>query len=160
MKNSSYASKPSGTRSEPRYDASLPFKASLNISEADDAGAPQQQRSVTLTGYTSNLSEHGLAVVGPFIRLGYRYLIGQRRTLEIALEMPTGTVEIKATSVHFRELPPGEGGEGYILTGAILEEMGAEINCLIGLQITEMNDDARARYIAYINHLKAVSSKQ
>jgi hypothetical protein len=158
MKNSSDASKASGTRSEPRYDASLPFKASLNISEAAEEGAQPQQRSVTLTGYTSNVSEHGLAVVGPFIRLGYRYLIGQRHTLEIRLELPTGTVEIKAMPVHFRELPPGEEGEGYILTGAILEEMGAEINCLIGLQITEISEENRARYNMYIDYLKAVNS--
>ena len=153
MRNPSDAPNSNYTRSEPRYDASLPFRASLNISEEGS----EQPRSITLTGYTSNISEHGLAVVGPFIRLGYRYLIGKGNTLDITLQMPTGAVKIKAAPVHFRELPPGGEGEGYILTGAIVEEMSAEINCLIGLQITEMSDEDRARYITYV---RAVAGSQ
>src|SRR5437764_745217 len=100
------------TRSEPRYEASLPFTASLLVS---DTGEDVGWNLVTLTGYTRNVSSRGLALVGPFVRLGYRYLMGAQRTLRVMLELPAGTIEIKAEAIHFQDLPPGDLEEGYIL---------------------------------------------
>lgn len=87
-----------------------------------------------LEGYTADISTTGLSLVLPAIRIGEHYLTGENRTLLIALELPSGSVQIQATSVRYESID-GDGSEnGYI----------------VGVRIREMSDDHRERFTSYL----------
>ena len=88
-------------------------------------------------GYTKDISESGLALVVPSLRIGDTYLTDSKCKLRIVLlNLPTGEVEIEAAPVRYEEL---EGGAGH----------------LIGVRITRISEDDRARFNQYLNTLEA-----
>jgi len=91
-----------------------------------------------LEGYTRSLSETGLALIVPSLYFGGHYLNVVGSTLHIMLELPTGTVPIRATPVRCEKLDDKEGETGY----------------LIGVRITEMNDSEWVRLVQYVRTLR------
>ncbi len=87
-----------------------------------------------LEGYTADISTTGLSLVLPAIRIGEHYLTGENRTLLIALELPSGSVQIQATSVRYESI------DGY----------GSENGYIVGVRIREMSDDHRERFTSYL----------
>jgi hypothetical protein len=54
-----------------------------------------------LQGYTRDISESGLAIIVPSLRLGSLYLTAAAAKLRIViLDLPTGEVEIEASPVR------------------------------------------------------------
>jgi hypothetical protein len=88
----------------------------------------------TLDGHTLDISRTGVALIVPAIRIGEHYLAGADRKLHVKLEMPTGPVEMKVSTVRYESL----------------EESHEETGYLIGARISEMSDQDRATYDRYI----------
>jgi hypothetical protein len=81
------------------------------------------------------VSTSGLALIVPAIRIGEHYLAGEERRLYVKLELPSGPVEMKLTSVRYESLDEDHEETGY----------------LIGARIVEMADSDRATFNAYVN---------
>lgn len=114
-------------RRAPRVRLRLPFSLSLPGIRSNARGA---QHSLALEGFTRDVSATGLALILPAIRIGEHYLTGEGRILRITLEFPTGPIQIDAVPVRYERLDETEPEKGY----------------LVGVKITEMSDDDRARF--------------
>ena len=94
------------------------------------AGAPP-----TLAGHTCDVSESGLGLVLPSIRIGERYLAGEAQTLRIMLQLPHATARLYGTPVRYERLE-GDGAGGY----------------LVGVRLAD--DQGRAALVEYLKTLK------
>ncbi len=98
----------------------------------------------SLEGHTLDISPNGMALIMPAIRIGEQHLIGENRTLNVNLELPSGPVEMKVAPVRYEAL----------------EDHASETGYLIGAKITEMSDVDRATYAAYVNTVLAQVAKR
>lgn len=129
-------------RRAPRYDARLESRLSFTLSSSGDGTSGNEQgEPEVLTGYTRNLSETGLALVVPSLRLGQQYLNGIGSELTIHLALPAGEVRIEATPVYSLRLVAGDEDSGY----------------LIGVRIRRMLDQEWVRLVQYVQRLAAES---
>ena len=117
----------------------MPFLVTLL--DAGKGSAKGQPRAPALVGFTRDLSETGLTLLLPSMRLGDAYLTDAESYLEVKLELPGGAVAIRTASVRFEQLPGREEGCGYLLA----------------VRIINMQNDDRDRYVAY---LKSGGSKK
>ena len=88
----------------------------------------------TLAGHTRDISNNGLALIVPAIRIGGQYLVGEDRLLQIALELPSGPIQLEATSARYERL----------------DEEGNELGYLIGVHITKISDQHREALLSFI----------
>jgi glucose-6-phosphate-specific signal transduction histidine kinase len=116
-------------RRHTRYRVRLRVTLALVAAKSRADGTP---RSPVLEGYTRDISATGLAIILPAIRIGDRYLTGEDQTLDITLEHSTGPIHLHASSVRYEKLDEEETEKGY----------------LIGVRITEMEDEDRTRFTA------------
>ena len=116
-------------RLAPRFNASLQCSISLPA-EDEDLLFPQAK----LAGRTRDISETGLGLIVPSIYIGFACIVDEGRTLDLALELPSGSIELKVTSVHYIRLDEHDEDAAY----------------LIGARIAEISEDTRARYVAYL----------
>ncbi|MEP6920901.1 MAG: PilZ domain-containing protein [bacterium] len=89
----------------------------------------------SMDGYTRDINSKGLGLVVPAIRIGQRYLAGEDSHLFILLDLPSGPINVHATSVRYERLDENGANDGY----------------LIGVRITHMSDEDRERYDAYLH---------
>jgi len=115
-----------------RVRVRLEFTLSLSDPRVNTNGF---RRLPTLNGHTFDVSTSGLALIVPAIRIGEHYLAGEERRLYVKLELPSGPVEMKLTSVRYESLDEDHEETGY----------------LIGARIVEMADADRATFNAYVN---------
>jgi hypothetical protein len=125
------------TEVEAQIDARLLL--SISLPNADEKpGAPARPRQ--LIGSTRNVSETGLAVVLPSLRVGPSLITEENCVLRIVLDIyPEGVVEMDGAVVHHRQLDEKEREAGY----------------LVGVRIGEMSEDDRTRYLQYLGTLAA-----
>ena len=90
-----------------------------------------------MVGHTVDLSAKGLALIVPAITLGDHHLVGENRSLSLQLEVPNGPVVMQVTPVRYERL----------------EEQGTETGYLIGVKITGMPEEDRARFAEYVDSL-------
>ncbi|HEY0005629.1 MAG TPA: PilZ domain-containing protein [Pyrinomonadaceae bacterium] len=124
-------------RASPRRAASLEARLLFSLTtraeiKEDRSEAPQ----LTLKGRTRNLSETGLALEVPSIRLGRQYLNVVGSDLSINLELPSGPVGIKATPVRCERI-----------------KKETEQSYLLGVRIIEMSDGEWVRLVQYVRSL-------
>ena len=105
----------------------------------EGAGHEVLQPTRTLVGHTSNLSETGFALIVPSLHLGVNKLDDQNTTLRLMLDLPTDTVEIHVAPVRSHSLGANNKDAGYV----------------IGVKITRLSDDARARLIKFLRGLRS-----
>jgi hypothetical protein len=122
-------------RAAPRYATHLEksvvvYVHLLNAKE----GEASPRHAAKIVGYTHDLSETGLGIIVPDIRLGGVTIINPQRHLRILLGIPPEPVEIRAAPARYVKLDEGELDGGY----------------LIGAQIIEMSKPDRARYLKYL----------
>jgi len=117
-----------------RVRTRLTFTLSLSDPRVNSNGA---RRLPTLDGHTFDVSTSGLALIVPAIRIAEHYLAGSDRRLYLKLELPSGAVEMKVTSVRYEGLDESHEETGY----------------LIGARIVEMSDADRASFNSYVNKL-------
>lgn len=99
---------------------------------------PVTSRLPTLVGETCDLSETGLALHVPAIRIGERYLTGANIQLLITLELPSGTIRLRAAAARYEQL----------------EKEGEKASYLIGARIVELSDDDRRLFVEHLQTLK------
>ena len=121
-------------RRHKRVRARLNFTLRLSDPRVSSNGS---RRLPNLDGHTLDISTTGLALIVPAIRIGEHYLAGSDRRLYVKLELPTGPVEMKLTTVRYEALDETDEETGYV----------------IGARITEMTDADRASFNAYIAKL-------
>ncbi|PYS81767.1 MAG: hypothetical protein DMF67_15520 [Acidobacteria bacterium] len=126
-----------GARRGARAQARLPFTVVLLDAQEEAAGVLTGKRS--LAGHTRDLSETGLTLLLPAVRIGDGYLTDRDCYLGIRLALPGGPVSMLATSVRFEHLDIAESGYGY----------------LVGVRVIRMREDERASYLAYLRTLAA-----
>ncbi len=120
-------------RQAPRFKSKRQARLLLNISLADGS-----QNVLPHDGYTRDLSEIGLSIIVPSLRVGDRYINSKDCELRIILlELPTGPIEIYTTPVRY----------------VALDKTGTETGHLISVQITKMSDVDRARYLTYLQSI-------
>ncbi|HYE14773.1 MAG TPA: PilZ domain-containing protein [Pyrinomonadaceae bacterium] len=119
-------------RRAPRFEALLPVVVSLLDARANSHPA-------TAAGHTRDLSESGLGVVLPGIRIGDRYLAGEGLTLRVTLKLPGAHARLYGTPVRYERLEAeGQPGAGF----------------LVGIRITEADDEDRRLLRDYLQKLK------
>jgi hypothetical protein len=123
-------------RRAPRYDARISF--SVSVLE-EGAGHENAQPTRTLVGRTRNLSETGLALIVPSLRLGASRLDDENVTLRLMLDLPAATVEIHAAPVRSYPLGANDKDTGYF----------------IGAKITGSSDEARTRLVKFLRGLRS-----
>jgi len=126
----------SNRRRAPRFNARLSFSVSIVEGEAGRENARPPQ---TLVGRTRNVSETGLALVVPSLRLGTHKLNDGNATLRLMLNLPTGTAEIHVAPVRSQQLDETDTDTGH----------------LIGVRITHLSDDARAQLTKFLRGLRS-----
>lgn len=115
-----------------RHSRRVGVRLSFTLSLADPrVGSNGARRLPKLDGYTLDVSTTGLALIVPAIRIGEHYLAGADRKLHIKLELPSGPIEMKVTTVRYESL---EDESGY----------------LIGARILEMSDTDRVSFEKYV----------
>lgn len=125
-------------RDAPRYATPLDKSLVLSITLLELQPRAVAGRSATdITGNTRDVSETGLAIIVPSIRIGGHYLTHENRTLLIALKLPNGAVQIQCKPVRYSPLEESDKNSGY----------------LIGVRITKMSETDRALYMAYLDTL-------
>jgi hypothetical protein len=126
----------SDRRRAPRYDARLSFSVSVldNDTRHENTRPP-----LTLVGRTRNLSDTGLALIVPSLRLGTNKLDDGDCILRLMLDLPTGTVEVHMMPVRSHHLSENDKDVGYF----------------IGARITHLSDDARARLVKFLRGLRS-----
>ena len=118
-----------------RYRRSVHFSVSIFDPKLT---RDQLEHAPYLEGDTSDISASGLGLIVPAIRINDRYLTAADQTLHLMLELPSGPVEIRVAPVRYEQLErTGAASSGY----------------LIGVRITLMSDDDRARFAGYLQSL-------
>jgi len=115
-------------RRAPRHRARLLLSISL-ISQGGTTMTPGAQRNAAvLQGHTRDVSATGLSLVVPSIRIGDRYLTGEDRTLDIALELETGRVHLQAAPMRYEPLErdASETEPGYLIGAHIMAMSGGD----------------------------------
>ena len=122
-------------RAAPRLATHLERRLVVNVSLLETRNKAEGSRGPSvLAGYTRDLSETGLGIVLPDIRLNNSNVARPDRTLRIMLGLPGEAVEIHAIPVRYVELAEDAESEGY----------------LIGVHITGMNERDRSRYQSFL----------
>ena len=117
-------------RRSPRYRVSLPITVSLLDAEASAEPALVQ-------GHTRDLSEDGLGVVLPNIRVGGRYLVGDSVTLRVTLKLPDGYARLYGTPVRYEKLEAGGPDKGFT----------------VGIRLTDTSERDYALLVKYLKSL-------
>ncbi|HEX8773044.1 MAG TPA: hypothetical protein VF735_05520 [Pyrinomonadaceae bacterium] len=128
-------------RAAPRLTTHLENRLVVNVSLLELKAKPDNARHRNvLAGYTRDLSEMGLGIVVPDIRIGGLNITRPDRMLRIMLGLPGQPIEIRAVPVRYVELEEEEDGE--------------KARYLIGMLIKEMSDHHRSLYNAFLKSLQ------
>src|SRR6266550_6528586 len=92
-------------RHSTRRRARLDF--SLSLASATQ-GLNGTRRISSLNGHTMDLSDNGMSLVVPQITLAEHHLVGENRSLNLKLQLPTGPVEVVASPVCYERLEEAE----------------------------------------------------
>jgi c-di-GMP-binding flagellar brake protein YcgR len=116
-------------RSARRHFRRVPLSVSL-VGKTDTGSL---RRVPPLAGYTSDISETGLSLVMPSIRIGGYYLTGDGCSMLIKLELPDGEVQMQAVAQRYERI-----------------EDALETKYLIGARITNISNDHRQRFVTFL----------
>ena len=112
------------------------LRLACTVSPHEPHGAGKQpRRASSLSGVTCDVSTSGVALILPAVRVGERYLTDTE--LRLRLELTDGPLEMIVRPVRYEQLPPEAEETGY----------------LIGARITDIDDDARARFEGHLRQL-------
>lgn len=123
-------------RAATRFTTHLERRLVVNVSLLD--GKAEGTRGPTvLAGFTRDVSESGLGIVLPDIRIGKSSVTRPDKTLRIMLGLPGEPIEIHALPVRHVEIEEGGESEGY----------------LVGVHIIKMSERDRSHYRAFLQTL-------
>lgn len=119
-------------RSAKRYAVRLRCTVGLAAGRASKNGAG---RDASLGGYTFDVSETGLRLLMRAIHVDGHYLTGSGTTLLVLLELPDGPILVHTVAVRYDRLDEDDAQMGY----------------LIGMEIREMSNQDRKRFVEYLS---------
>ncbi len=122
-------------RHSKRQCVRLSFSLSLAAASQSLNGT---RRIRTLDGHTSDISDNGLALIVPQITLAEHHLVGENRSLNVKLQLPTGPIDLVGMPVRYERFEEGEAETGY----------------LIAVKIVSMPDADRERFSQYVASLQ------
>jgi hypothetical protein len=115
-------------RRAPRYTIRLSVRVSP-VQAAKPARISATDRNA-IYGYTRDVSESGLALILPAIRINNIYLMGEDRALELLIEHESEPIVIYGMAARYEKLEEEEADKGY----------------LVGIKIIEMSGEDRTRF--------------
>jgi PilZ domain len=118
-------------RRSPRLRLRLLFSASICRSPN---GNGSQHHERVLKGHTRDISMNGLALNVPQIHLDGHHLAADGRELRLRLELPGGPISMLVSPIRYERLEEAELGCTY----------------LIGVRISQMDDEDRRRYLSFV----------
>ncbi len=119
-------------RRSPRLRIRLLFSVSIHR----NANGNGSQRRNILKGHTRDISFDGLALTVPQVHLDGRHLAAEERELDLKLELPGGgPMSMLVVPRRYEKLDEAELGCNYLL----------------GVQIVQIADEDRTRYLSFIN---------
>ena len=124
--------------SAPRREAKIPLSVSLELDRAYN-GLRKNNQSLTVAGYTADMSKTEIAFVVPFIRLGEDYLVshgGEQKRLKLVLELPNGTVRMTVETLRYEMIQIHDSVQNY----------------LIGANIVQISEGDAERYENFLRH--------
>ncbi len=124
-------------RAAPRFTTHLERGLVVNVSLLDMKMEGSRGPTV-LAGFTRDISESGLGIVLPDIRIGKSSVTRPDKTLRIMLGLPGEPIEIHALPARYVKVEEGGESEGYLL----------------GVRIIEMSARDRSRYEAFLKSLQ------
>ncbi|HYP52306.1 MAG TPA: PilZ domain-containing protein [Pyrinomonadaceae bacterium] len=124
-------------RAAPRYVTRLEKSLTVYVYLLDPKTGAETGRGARIVGYTRDVSETGLGVILPEVRVAGRSVVRAGRELRLLVGIPHEPVEMEGAVVRHVRLAKGELDSGY----------------LVGVHITGMSDADRARYAKYLNGL-------
>ena len=107
----------SDRRRAPRLETRLFFSILLLEEKTDNIVTEPPQ---TLVGHTRNISESGLALIVPSVRIGLGYLNEENSTLRIMLDLPTRRIEIHVVPVRSYQLGEDDKEQGHFIGAKII----------------------------------------
>jgi hypothetical protein len=118
-------------RRSPRLRLRLLFSVSICRSPN---GNGSQRHELVLKGHTRDISMNGLALNVPQIHLDGHHLAADGRQLKLKLELPGGPISMLVIPRRYERLEESELGCTY----------------LIGVHISQMDDEDRRRYLSFV----------
>ena len=118
-------------RRAPRYRVKL--SAFVAVLDA----APGAPPSPGLAGFTRDVSDGGLALLLPAVRVGGRYLVGDSVTLRVTLKLPEGYARLYGTPVRHEKHDASGPDTGFV----------------IGIRLTDTDERDRDLLVNYIKSL-------
>ncbi len=131
-------------RRAPRIDVQLETQVQPRLLiSVSFAGEPKETagalQPVKLIGSARNISESGLAIVVPSVRVGFRSITEENAVLRILLDInQKGLIEMEAMTVRSEQVDAKDKDKGH----------------LIGVCITNISESDRARYLEYLEALR------
>lgn len=126
-------------RVAPRYATHLEKSLVVYVHLQDAReGEDNPRRAAKIVGYTRDVSETGLGIVVQEIRLGGVTIVNPTRTLRVLVGIPPEPVEMQCTPARYVRL----------------DDAGLDAGYLVGMQITSMSKQDRARYMSYLKTFK------
>lgn len=92
--------------------------------------------NLVITGETKDMSRSGIGFIVAAIRIHENYLVGEGRTLNAELDLPSGKVQMQ-------------------IVGSRYEQIGQHISTarfLVGAKITQMSEENREAYEYFLRH--------
>ena len=121
----------SDRRQSPRLRIRLLFSLSISRSARGNGSG----REHVLKGHTRDISAHGLGLTVSQVHLDGYHLAAEERQLQLTLELPDGPVSMIVVPSRYEMLDESELGCKYLL----------------GVQITQLSDTDRDRYLSFIS---------
>jgi len=117
-----------------RHPPRVPVRLLFTVSLCRNSHVRGLRPECALKGYTGDLSAGGLALNLPQVHLDGHYLADEDREVKLSLELPTGPISMRVIPRRYERLEQAELGCKY----------------QIGVQITEISDEDRKRYLSFI----------
>jgi hypothetical protein len=129
-------------RRTPRHRTQLAIRVLVLVTKRT---ADELESVLTCNGYTHDISESGLALIISARSINETFLDRGDCKMQVVLTLPVGCVEITAIPVRYEHVLGGETNSG--------QDVPTDDGFLVGMLITEISDEARARYLEYIREL-------
>lgn len=118
-------------RIAPRHKAHLKAQIRSYLLFDEMGNAESEEEMVMVRGETLDISASGLAITIPVGSIDEKYLPGGGGTLQVVLELPTGTIGIEAQPVRY-------------------EKLASEDKYLIGAHIVEIDEHERELFVDFL----------
>ena len=133
-----FADDPAPSVEDRRRAPRLIVRLFLSVSPIERRTGRRAESRLALVGYTRDLSEAGLGIFLPSIRIGKLKLSVGGQPLRIMLDLPLETIEMQAAVVRCVRLNEPGTGRGY----------------LVGLKVIQINERHHALLSRYLKSLR------